>query len=151
MLIMKRLAHHWDTWVGVKSGCRKKKVETKEVAKEEARSCKHSLRILIAARITNNPLTVHQNYSQETPKSSTKRPWICRHRCHSRVRNAGQCAQNQCKRSSVTRGAGFGFWNSCVQFTSYNVCYHQGHYLQNSITKAFAPYFVYIGTQGRQK
>ncbi len=30
--------------------------KTKEVAKEEARSCKHSLRILIAASITNNLL-----------------------------------------------------------------------------------------------
>jgi hypothetical protein len=37
-------------------GVGKKKVETKEVAKEEARSCKHSLRILIAASITNNLL-----------------------------------------------------------------------------------------------
>ncbi len=138
--------------MGVKSGCRKKNVETKEVAKEEARSCKHSLRILIAASIMNNLLLqCIKTILKKPPKSSTKRPWICRHRYHSRVRNAGQCAQNQCKRSSVTRGAGFGFWNSCVQFTSYNVCYHQGHYLQNSITKAFVPYLVYIGTEGRQK
>lgn len=42
--------------MGVQSGCRKKNVGTKEVAKEEARSCKHSLRILIAASIMNNLL-----------------------------------------------------------------------------------------------
>jgi hypothetical protein len=138
--------------VGVKSGCRKKNVETKEVAKEEARSCKHSLRILIAAQALrtifsysasklfsrNSKIQYKKTLDLQTPKPL-------------RVRNAGQRAQNQCKRSSVTRGAGFGFWNSLVQFTSYNVCYHQGHYLQNSITKAFAPYFVYIGTEGRQK